>query len=608
MATINSVQDQQVSYISGVGSNGTAVDISFGTWNYDAPPTYDGSEGLNYTAKFGSPTSGTGATVTYQFEAGSLWTATEREAFVATAKLWSAVANITFVEAPTGPAQVLLVRDDVDGAFALINATAATTGTNQLGVASESVIVIDSEANGFGPIGGALSLYGGYPYLTQIHEWGHVLGLGHGGPYNEGDIDPDAPYTTFDSRAWSIMSYFDPNESTYRWGAAAGADGFLYKASPTTWMPLDIIAIQRLYGVAVDTPLSGGQTYGFNSNIQGEIGKFFDFRLNTKPIVTLWNKGAGNTLDISGFTLPSTIDLHDGAFSSTSGLTNNIAIAYGTRIDTVITGFGADIIVGNDNGNVIYAGGGADSITGGAGNDHLYGAAARATSGDGADTINGGGGNDYIQGNAGDDRLDGGVGSDRIQGGQGNDSIFGGSGNDSINGNLGDDMIDGGDGNDSLRGGQGGDSILGGSGNDIVMGDLGADTLQGGSGIDILTGGADADVFVFVAGDATFTTTGPFAYMTDLITDFADGIDHIRLGFGLPSSVGYDFGLYSTLAEGAAAAQVLLNSGPGFTDVAVLKVGSELFLFYDPNASAPIEAIKLAGLVDPMSISIADFI
>ncbi|MES2495366.1 MAG: M10 family metallopeptidase C-terminal domain-containing protein [Pseudomonadota bacterium] len=608
MATIDTVQDQQISYIGGVGSSGLVVGISFGTWNYDNPPTYDGSAGLNYTAKFGAPTSGTGASITYQFDGASLWTATERDAFVATSKLWSAVANVTFVESTTGSAQIQLVRGDEDGAFVAVDATAATTGTNRLGVTSGGRIEIDTSVNGFGPLGGAFSLYGGYPYTTLIHEWGHLLGLGHGGPYNEGDVDPDVPYTAFDSLAWTVMSYFDPDRASYDWGASAGTDGLLYRGNPTTWMPLDIIAIQRLYGVAVDTPLSGGQTYGFNSNIQGDIGDFFDFRLNAKPVVTLWNKGDGNTLDVSGFTLPSTVDLHDGAFSSTTGLTNNIAIAYGTRIDTLVTGFGNDIIIGNENGNVIYAGGGADSISGGAGNDHLYGAAARAISGDGADTISSGQGNDYIQGNAGDDRLDGGEGSDRIQGGQGNDSIIGNVGNDSINGNLGNDMIDGGAGNDSLRGGQGNDNIAGGVGNDVVMGDLGGDTLQGGAGIDILTGGGDADVFQFANGDAAFATGGPLAYLTDMITDFTDGIDHLRLGFGIPTSISYGVGLFTTLAEGTSTAQTLLNSVGGFNDAAVVVVGGDLFLFYDPGTASPIEAIKLGGLSDLAAIGIADFI
>lgn len=599
VASINSVQDQEVTFISGVDSSGRAAPISFGTWNYDSPATYDGSAGNNYTTKFGPATSGTGATITYAFDIASNWTETEKSAFVATAHLWSAVANVTFIEASPASAQVTLTRSNDEGASGGPDQfTTATTGTNQLGVASTGSINIDTTVAAFGPLGTSLSNYGGYPYTTLIHEWGHVLGLGHGGPYNAGDVDETA-YTSFDNVAWTIMSY---NDQAAEWGVARSDDGLFYGRSPTTWMPLDIIAIQRIYGVAVNTPLSGGQVYGFNSNITGDIAKFFDFTQNTRPIVTLWNKGVNNTLDLSGSSFASTVDMHDGAFSSVMNLEDNLAIAYGTRIDTVITGAGGDTITGNDNSNYVLAGAGADSIVGGSGNDHLYGAAAVAVAGDGADTISGGAGSDYIQGNAGDDRLSGGGGSDRIQGGQGNDNIVGDAGNDTTNGNLGNDSIDGGEGNDSLRGGQGADSITGGAGNDTLLGDLGVDTLSGGAGIDVMTGGGDADIFTFAEGDASFGAGSA----TDAISDFADGVDHIHMAYGLPSAI-----LYGAAAVGftqaAASAQQILNAQAGFTDVAVLQVGTDVYLFYDVSTAAPLEAVRLGGITDPAAITIADF-
>nr|WP_047165725.1 M10 family metallopeptidase C-terminal domain-containing protein [Sphingomonas sp. Y57] len=605
MASISSLQQTEVTFLSGINASGLLAGESYWTWNSDNPATYD--PGNNITAKFGPATIGTGATISYAFDAASNWNEAERSAFESTAALWSAVANVRFVESSAGSAMVTLQRGTDGGASGGRTFSSGTTGTADIGTATRGRIEIDTNTAGFGPLGSSFSTYGGYPYTTLIHEWGHVLGLGHGGAYDE-SLDFGAPrYTNFDSLAWTLMSYNDP-ASGFSWGTSRTSDGLLYANTPVTPMPLDIVAIQRIYGVAVDTPLSGGQVYGFNSNIAGPIAKYFDFNQNSRPIVTLWNKGVGNTLDVSGFATPSTIDLHDGAFSSVSGLKNDIAIAYGTRIDSAVTGSGNDTIVGNDNSNVIMAGAGSDSITGGSGNDHLYGAASRAVQGDGSDTITGGAGNDYIQGNAGDDRLDGGAGSDRIQGGQGNDSIVGNSGNDSVNGNLGSDTIDGGEGNDSLRGGQGGDSILGGTGNDALLGDLGDDTLAGGTGIDVLTGGGDADIFTFASGDATFASSGALAYMTDMITDFTDGVDHIRLGFGVPGNIAYDGGAFDTLAQAVAVAQARLDDTAGFTDVAVLKVGGDLYLFYDPSASAPIEAIKLAGLSDPTAITVADFV
>jgi serralysin len=606
MASINAVQEDEVTFLSGVNASGLLASQSFWTWNSDSPATYDPS--TNYTTKFGQATVGTGATITYAFDSASHWTTTEKAAFASTAALWSAVANVKFVESSSNSAQVILSRGDDGGATGGVGRfTPGITGTGNIGRAISAAIEIDTSTAGFGPLGSSFSEYGGYPYTTLVHEWGHVLGLGHGGAYDTSLGNSSARYTSYDTLSWSIMSYNDPI-GNFAWGTSRASDGMWYSNTPTTPMLLDIVAVQRLYGVAVDTPLSGGQTYGFHSNISGAIAKYFDFTQNSKPIVTLWNKGTGNTLDVSGFTTASTIDLHDGAFSSVAGLTNNVAIAYGTRIDSAIGGSANDAITGNDNGNAIMGGAGSDLITGGSGNDHLYGGGTTAVAGDGADTIYGGAGSDYIQGNAGDERLDGGDGSDRIQGGQGNDSITGGAGSDTINGNLGNDTIDGGEGNDSLRGGQGNDSILGGTGDDMLMGDLGSDTLRGGQGIDMLTGGGDADVFVFAAGDATYAMTGSLAGMTDMITDFTNGIDHIRLEAGIPSSIVYAPDASATFSDAAAAAQALLDQDVGYSDVAAIKVGLDVFLFYAPGVSMEMEAIKLAGLSDPALITLDDFI
>jgi serralysin len=66
-------------------------------------------------------------------------------------------------------------------------------------------------------------------------------------------------------------------------------------------MILDILAAQRLYGPATSGPLaSGGQVFGFHSNITGLIAPYFDFTVNTHPVITIWDGGLNNTLDLSG--------------------------------------------------------------------------------------------------------------------------------------------------------------------------------------------------------------------------------------------------------------------------------------------------------------------
>ena len=607
MASINSIQDSEVSYITGIAANGTLVGQSFWTWNEDNPATYDPA--TNYTAKFGAASAGTGATISYAFDPASSWSDVERGAFAATAALWSAVANVTFIQSTPFAANVLLSRGSDGSASGGQNRFfPGTTGTLVTGIATKASIEIDTSIAGFGPLGAAFSEYGGYPYSTLLHEWGHVLGLGHGGPYDESLDFAATPRSSFDTRAWTVMSYNDPDlYGDFFWGTSRSSNGQFYGNSPTTPMPLDIVAMQRIYGTAINTPLSGGQTFGFHSNVDGPIAKFFDFNQNSRPVVTLWDKGLNNTLDLSGFSSGSNVDLHDGAFSSVAGMTNNVAIAYGTRIDTAITGPGADTISGNDNSDVILGGAGADSISGGSGNDHLYGAAAVAVPGDGKDTISGGNGGDYLQGNADDDMLNGGGGSDRIQGGQGNDNIAGAAGNDSVNGNLGNDSIDGGDGNDSLRGGQGADSISGGAGEDLLLGDISSDSLTGGGGIDIMTGGPEDDVFAFATGDARFATGGASSGQTDVITDFTDGVDRIHMDFGVPAAV-LHAGAFGGFTDAATAAQMLLNAQSGASDVAALRVGSDTYVFYDPAPSAPLEAFRLQGFADPDAVTSADFV
>ena len=102
---------------------------------------------------------------------------------------------------------------------------------------------------------------------------------------------------------------------------------------------------------------------------------FFDFTKNSTPIVTLWDMGTNNTLDLTGFSSSSNINLSPGTFSSCDGLVNNICIAFNTAIDSLYDGAGGDIILGNNDGDYLNGGGGNDTITGGAGNDSLTGGA-----------------------------------------------------------------------------------------------------------------------------------------------------------------------------------------------------------------------------------------
>jgi len=264
---------------------------------------------------------------------------------------------------------------------------------------------------------------------------------------------------------------------------------------------------------------------------------------------------------------------------------------------------GNDTLAGGSSHDVLYGNGGDDALSGGDGNDHIYGFGLSGDpSGDGNDTLEGGAGGDYIQGNAGDDFIRGGEGNDRLNGGAGADGITGDADNDSINGNKGNDFIYAGTGDDTARGGQGNDDVSGDEGNDLLYGDLGDDSIYGGAGHDTVAGGQGSDVFGFFSGHASYG--GAAADAIDMITDFEDGTDRFGIGLGsgigtLPGDVlhvaaGTSFG---TVAGALEQAQQLLDGHAGTSDVAVLQVGMDSYLFYnDAGGSSVNSVVRVVGL------------
>src|ERR1700722_16737141 len=96
MPTIQDVQNE-VAFISAVNADGTLALNAFYAWNGDSPATYGG--GYTQAMKWGADTAGTpGGAISYYFDPTSNWTAIEQQAFEAGLALWSAEANITFVQ------------------------------------------------------------------------------------------------------------------------------------------------------------------------------------------------------------------------------------------------------------------------------------------------------------------------------------------------------------------------------------------------------------------------------------------------------------------------------------------------------------------------------
>ena len=242
---------------------------------------------------------------------------------------------------------------------------------------------------------------GGYGFTTLVHETGHGIGLLHPGDYNYAvgrsiTYAQDAEYFQ-DSAQFSIMSYFHAG-NTGAVGFVNWATGGYYQQAQTP-MVHDIAAVQAMYGTDTTTR-TDDTTYGFNSTADRAV---FDFEQNVNPFLTIWDAGGHDTLDMSGFTRNSVLDLREGSFSTGWGqeviaaelnamyginqsqafwdavfegrtsnpgfLTDNIGIAFGTVIEDGVTGAGNDKLIGNDVDNRLDGGRGSDTYTGGEGAD-----------------------------------------------------------------------------------------------------------------------------------------------------------------------------------------------------------------------------------------------
>lgn len=204
-----------------------------------------------------------------------------------------------------------------------------------------------------------------------IHETGHALGLKH--PFEEGAGYLVRLPEQWDNGNYTVMSY-NQRHADY---------------APETFMALDILALQTMYG-ANYAAAAGNDTYKIDPSI-----------------MAIWDGGGRDTLDFSGLTTDAihgkfTLTLVPGAYSHNAAESIVIGNAFRFRDDPrsdlenlIGTRYG-DTIYGNDQpnklkgkkgGDVIFGGAGDDVIRGGKGRDKLYG-------GEGADILIGGKGRD----------------------------------------------------------------------------------------------------------------------------------------------------------------------------------------------------------------------
>ena len=417
---------------------------------------------------------------------------------------------------------------------------------------------------------------GGYVFDSFIHEFGHEFGLNHPGLYNySGPGGVQINYLnnatwTYDRQQYSVMSYFDGIDvgETSRWSAStplmADIEAVIRRFFSTvdanglrTYQTIDLNTGDNVYGF-------GSTQYGYQltgSGMQHDIG------------FVIHDTGGSDTINFSGSTAGTILDLRAGQFSSVNGHVNNVSIFAGHNADMtkyyIEKGIGSafdDILIGNDGANVLDGRAGGDLMAGYGGDDVYFVDSikdiVREDANGGNDTVvlmsrslniqafanvehiiyadgstpqqgNSSSGSTpgtantalsgVITGTPRSDTLDGGAGGDTIYGRSGNDLIIGGRdslASRDINNTIDvadlADQTESDDGDDMLYGGRGNDTILGGQGNDTLEGGKGDDVLSGQDGIDIFRGGSGSDT-------VDYSKESPFQLLVNLETNVASG-------------------------------------------------------------------------------------
>lgn len=451
--------------------------------------------------------------------------------------------------------------------------------------------------------------------------------------------------------------------ANYGWDLREGPDPFNGGSTPA---PVPFTAPIHHYQQAGSQSITGGYVYrGTSEGLHGQYffadfvsGRIFTLRLVDGAWVATERTGqvvadAGSIGNVSSFGEDAAGNLY--VVDYTGGEVFRLApvVASADQADVLRGGGGDDLLYGGSGNDTLTGNLGADFMAGGPGSD-VYnvddaGDFVAEAAGAGTDRVNssvdftlaphveqlvltgganlGGTGNalaNRITGNTGANLLDGRAGADTMLGGFGDDTyvqdhagdvtrenpdagidtvhssvstglrlnmehlVLTGAGANFGTGNALDNDITGNDAANWLRGAAGDDTLDGGLGND---------SLRGATGNDVLTGGGGSDSFYFEetvgSGDA------------DLVTDFASGVDRLRLNDSAFTQIGA-LGRFSA-NDARFAAGAGLTAGADADDRIVFDTATGN-LYYDADGDGTGASLLFATLQNAPSLVAADIV
>lgn len=551
---------------------------------------------------------GGSVTLTYSFYedpsgGGAFWSPGEQKGFRAALEAWSSVADIHFVEIPRAGDDVMFSNADINFVSAGFSGTDGLLGIGYFPDPDyiDDLLADSSLTRGDYPqpegdiyifdldIAFPPNIHAGSLALSAIiHELGHTLGLKH--PHDDGGNGRPLIAPGYDDGFWTIMSYNDPQYVTFP--GITFDDVKLEKGFQSTPMPLDIRAIQIIYGVNYNYHTGDDTYYLFNDGL----------------VKTIWDAGGTDTLIARGLSQAVTINLdadyspgeggaggmslidHGDNYSFTAlayyvedgfgNIVNYIENVVGTSFDDTLLGNGAD--------NSIDGGKGADAMAGGDGNDTYF----VDDIGDVVTELGGEGTDDRIVSTLSFDLSTDGVEVEHLTlVGSGKINGTGNTADNQITGNKAANTLDGGDGNDTLDGGKGADTLIGGLGDDVYYIDSAKDVIT-----ENLGEGSDT-VFTtlkFVLSDNVENAT---LLSTKKASLTGNALDNILTGTGAPNTL---LGLDGSDTLIGGAGKDVLDGGTGADDMNG-GLGDDIF-YVDDSADVVREALG-EGLFDTVYAS-----